>query len=222
MASAIMFDKMLLCTLHIPLVDRSKTFHVFKIHNLPLPVLILNKQLKHRLDLQCLVISTDKLYVTFLTADEIFSCRMSSGSFCKINNAVYPTNTIRSCEYALFMGKHMLVNKACKVDLANFTNDQAIALDSQFWVITTVKLTTMYITCLTKTFYIELQHLLDIIFPEESCEVLTPSILLPSHTTLSKDISQTKLGQTKLRLNYTDIKDFTAIKYAPLKRIMED
>ena len=71
---------------------------------------------------------------------------------------------------------------------------QALALDSQFWVIVTVKPTTMYITCLTKTFYIELQHPLDIIFLEESCEASTPSMLLPSCTTLSKEVSQTKLG----------------------------
>ena len=83
--------------------------------------------------------STDKLHVTFPNSDEIFSCRMSSGSFCKINNAIYPTNTIRSCKYALFIGKHMLVKETCKVDLVNFTKDQAIALDSQFWVITSVK-----------------------------------------------------------------------------------
>ena len=95
-ASAIMFDKMLSCALHIPLVDRSRTFHVFKIHNLPLPVPILNKQLKHKLDHQYLAISTDKLYVTFPTSDKIFSCRMSSGSFCEINNAIHPTNTIKS------------------------------------------------------------------------------------------------------------------------------
>ena len=82
----------------------------------------------------------------------------------------------------------------------------------------------MYITCLTKTFYIELQHPLDIIFLEESCEASTPSILLPSCTMLSKEVSQTKLGfqLEQLRLNYTDIKDFTAIKYTPLKRLMED
>ena len=131
-ASAIMFNEMLLCALHIPLVGRSKAFHIFKIHNLPLPIPILNKQLKHRLDHQYLVIPTDKLYVTFPTLEEIFSCRMSSRSFCEINNAIYPTNTIRSCEYVLFMEKHMLVKEAHKVDLVNFTNDQAIALDSQF------------------------------------------------------------------------------------------
>ena len=51
----------------------------------------------------------DKLYVTFPTAEEIFSCRMSIGSFCEINNAIYPTSTIRSCEYVLFMEQPALV-----------------------------------------------------------------------------------------------------------------
>ena len=95
-ASVIMFDKILLCALHIPLVNRSKTFHIFKIHNLPLPVPILNKQLKPKLDHLYLAISTDKLYITFPTSDEIFSCRMRSGSICEINNAIYLTNTIKS------------------------------------------------------------------------------------------------------------------------------
>ena len=119
----------------------------------------------------------------------------------------------------MFFGKHTLVEEACKVDLVNFTSDQALALDSQFWVIVTAKPTTIYITCLTKTSCVELQHPLDIIFLEESCEASTPLMLLSSHTTLSKEISETKLGfqQEQLKFNYTDIKDFTAIKYTPLK-----
>ena len=83
-ASAVIYDEMLLCILHVPLVDRSKIFQVFKIHNLPLPLPPLNKQMRHKLDHQYLAISTDKLYVTFPTAEEIFSCRMSIGSFLKL------------------------------------------------------------------------------------------------------------------------------------------
>ena len=49
-ASAVMYDEMLLCILHVPLVDRSKAFQVFKIHNLPLPLPPLNKQMRHKLD----------------------------------------------------------------------------------------------------------------------------------------------------------------------------
>ena len=128
----------LLCILHVPLVDRSKTFQVFKIHNLPLPLPPLNKQMRHKLDHQYLAISTDRLYVTFPTVEEIFSCRMNIGSFCEINNAIYPTSAINLCEYALFMEQPTLVRKLCKIDLVNFTRDQAFSLDSQFWVILTV------------------------------------------------------------------------------------
>ena len=193
-ASAVMYDEMLLCVLHVPLVDRSRAFQVFKIHNLPLPLPSLNKQMKHKLDHQYLAVSMDKLYVTFPTAEEIFSCRMSIGSFCEINNAIYPTSAISSCEYALFMEQPALVRKICKVDLVNFTRDQALSLDSQFWAILTVQPTTMQVNCLTKTYYVELQHPLDIIFLEESCEASTASMLLPSHTVLSKEIDSAQLG----------------------------
>ena len=220
-ASAVMYDEMLLCTLGVPLVDKSKTFQVFKIHNLPLPLPSLNKQMRHKLDHQYLAVSMDKLYVTFPTAEEIFSCRMSIGSFCEINNAIYPTSTIRSCEYALFMEQSPLVKQICKVDFVNFTRDQALSLDSQFWVVLTVQPTTMQVNCLTKTYYVELQHPLDIIFLEESCEASTISMLLPSHTVLSKAVDSSQLGvrQDQLKLHYQKIQDFTIIRNTPIEKL---
>ena len=220
-ASAVMYDEMLLCMIHVPLVDRSRAFQVFKIHNLPLPLPSLNKQMKHKLDYQYLAVSTDKLYVTFPTAEEIFSCRMSIGSFCEINNAIYPTSAISSCEYVLFMEQSALVRKLCKVDLVNFTRDQALSLDSQFWVILTIWPTTMQVNCLTKTYYVELQHPLDIIFLEESCEASIASMLLPSHTVLSKEIDSAQLGirQDQLKLHYQKIQDFTIISNSPVEKL---
>ena len=220
-ASAVMYDEMLLCILHVPLVDRSKTFQVFKIHNLPLPLPPLNKQMRHKLDHQYFAISIDKLYVTFPTAEEIFSCRMSIESFCEINNVIYPTSTINSCEYALFMEQQTLVRKLCKVDLVNFTRDQASSLDSQFWAILTVQPTTMQVSCLTKTYYVKLQHPLDIIFLEESCKASTVSMLLPSCTVLSKEVDSSQLGirQDQLKLHYQKIQDFTIISNTPIEKL---
>ena len=220
-ASAVIYDEMLLCILHVPLVDRSKTFQVFKIHNLPLPLPPLNKQMRHKLDHQYLAISTDKLYVTFSTVEEIFSCRMSIGSFCEINNAIYPTSTINSCEYTLFMEQQTLVRKLCKVDLVNFTRDQAFSLDLQFWAILTVQPITMQVSCLTKMYYVKLQHPLNIIFLEESCEASTVSMLLPSHTVLSKEVDSSQLGirLDQLKLHYQKIQDFTIISNTPIEKL---
>ena len=220
-ASAVMYDEMLLCVLHVPLVDKSKAFQVFKTHNLPLSLPSLNKQMRHKLDHQYLAVSMDKLYVTFPTAEEIFSCRMSIGSFCEINNAIYPTSAIRSCEYALFMEQPALVKRICKVDLVNSTRDQALSLDSQFWAILTVQLTTMQVNFLTKTYYVELQHPLDIIYLEESCEASTASMLLPSHMVLSKEVDSSQLGarQDQLKLHYLKIQDFTIIRNTPVEKL---
>ena len=196
--SAVMYDEMLLCMLHIPLVDKSKAYSL--IH-------------------QYLAVSMNKLYVTFPTAEEIFSCRMSIGSFCEINNAIYPTSAIRSCEYVLFMGQSALVKRICKVDLVNFTRDQALSLDSQFWAILTVQPTTMQVNCLTN--YVELQHPLDIIFLEESCEASTASMLLPSRMVLSKEVDSSQLGarQDQLKLHYQKIQDFTIIRNTPVEKL---
>ena len=173
--------------------------------------------MRHKLDHQYLAISTDKLYVTFPTAEEIFSCRMSIGSFCEINNAIYPTSTINSCEYALFVEQQTLVRKLCKVDLVNFTRDQVFSLGSQFWAILTVQPTTMQVSCLTKTYYIKLQHPLDIIFLEESCEASTVSMLLPSCTVLSKEVDSSQLGirQDQLKLLYQKISNTPIEKLTP-------
>ena len=151
----------------------------------------------------------------------IFSCRMSIGSFCEINNAIYPTSAISSCEYALFMEQSALVRKLCKVDLVNFTRDQALSLDSQFWAILTIRPTTMQVNCLTKTYYVELQHPLDIIFLEESCEASIASMLLPSHTVLSKEIDSAQLGirQDQLKLHYQKIQDFIIISNTPVEKL---
>ena len=79
----------------------------------------------------------------------------------------------------------------------------------------------MQVNCLTKTYYVELQHPLDIIFLEESCEASTVSMLLPSHTVLSKELDSSQLGvrQDQLKLHYQKIQDFTIIRNTPVKKL---
>ena len=79
----------------------------------------------------------------------------------------------------------------------------------------------MQVNCLTKTYYIELQHPLDIIFLEKSCEASIASMLLPSHTFLSKEIDSAQLGirQDQLKLHYQKIQDFTIISNTPVEKL---
>ena len=107
------------------------------------------------------------------------------------------------------------------IDLVNFTRDQVFSLDSQFSVILTVQPTTMQVNCLTTMYYVKLQYPLDIIFLEESCEASTVSMLLPSHTVLSKEVDSTQLGirQDQLKLHYQKIQDFTIISNTPIEKL---
>ena len=79
----------------------------------------------------------------------------------------------------------------------------------------------MQVNCLTKTYYVELKHPLDIIFLEESCEASTVSMLLPSRTVLSKEVDSSQLGvrQDQLKLHYQKIQDFTIIRNTPVEKL---
>ena len=70
-------------------------------------------------------------------------------------------------------------------------------------------------------YYVELQHPLDIIFLEESCEASTVSMLLPSCTVLSKEVDSSQLGirQDQLKLHYQKIQDFTIISNTPIEKL---
>ena len=79
----------------------------------------------------------------------------------------------------------------------------------------------MQVSCLTKTYYVKLQHPLDIIFLEESCEASTVSMLLPSRTVLSKEVDSSQLGirLDQLKLHYQKIQDFTIISNTPIEKL---
>ena len=79
----------------------------------------------------------------------------------------------------------------------------------------------MQVSCLTKTYYVKLQHPLDIIFLEESYEASTVSMLLPSRMVLSKEVDSSQLGirQDQLKLHYQKIQDFTIISNTPIEKL---
>ena len=79
----------------------------------------------------------------------------------------------------------------------------------------------MQVSCLTKSYYVELQHPLDIVFLEESCEASTVSMLLPSRTVLSKEVDTVQLGlrQDQLKVHYQKIQDFTIIRNTPIEKL---
>ena len=218
---AVLVSDMLLCVLQIPLVDRTKRFQVYKIHNLPLPIPQLKKQLHYVLHHEHLALTTDRLYVTYPSASEILSCQISSGAFCEINSAIYPVSTSQTCEHSLFIKDEAGIEVNCKVTLHNFTHPMALSLNHNFWAISSFVKSTLHIACLTKTYYQVLKVPLDIIYLPEGCEAFNNFLLIPAHNDLTKEISPRKLGLKirQFKLRYSEINDFTAVKMLKLEKL---
>ena len=93
-----------------------------------------------------MVISHGKLFATHPSLDEILSCQMAQGSYCKINKLLFTIDKTKQCAIYLFNQQRSKINKYCKIDFINQTTDPAMSLDNSYWV--TIKPTHLHISCL--------------------------------------------------------------------------
>ena len=169
--------------LHIPQVDRSLQFHLFRIHNIPLVHPILKKSFRHATEEEYLAIRSDKQYILFPLSTDIMGCQVSNGKFCHINSPLYTADTSNSCSYTLILQNKDKTNKFCKLSVRNQTQDEAIKIKDNFWAIQLYKtIKKLYITCLQYGYSISLHFPYDIVYlPEDVSPMLS---LLLSHPTI--------------------------------------
>ena len=59
----------------------------------------------HKLNYEFIAITEDRMFVTFPSTFEVMGFSLSTGAYCEINLAIYPTSTLHNCKYALFIKK---------------------------------------------------------------------------------------------------------------------
>ena len=111
------------------------------------------------------------------------SCVVSSGHFCRLNTALHPVNRIQECSYFLFQG-----NKE-KID-----RDQVISIDKHFWAISTWSPRELYVSFITYSYPLSLQHPFDIIYLSSSCEASSDSFFLASNDTFTQEVDSRNLS----------------------------
>ena len=65
-----------------PLVDKSQTQTVYKIHNLSILIPELCKHFWYHVPNDLIAIITNGLYITYPDSNEILSCQLSAGHYC--------------------------------------------------------------------------------------------------------------------------------------------
>ena len=103
--------------LKIPLVNTKEEYDVYKVHNLPLPLLSNNQTnmlLKYSLENEMLLISKDKAKFSLLSESASQMCNSYHFQFCNPETAFYQTKINTFCVIALFMQNVHDIKKYCK------------------------------------------------------------------------------------------------------------
>ena len=112
---------------------------MYKIHSLPLLHPTLKKQIKFKFESPYMAISHDKLFATYPSLDEILTFQIARASYCKINKPLFAIDKTKQYAIYLFNQQRSQINKYCKIDFINQTNDLAMSLDNSYWVTSTMK-----------------------------------------------------------------------------------
>ena len=105
---------MLIVILTLPLIDKDLQFDLFKPHSLPLIHSKLKKTFLHELESPYIAMRSDSNYFTIPVHDNILTCTISAGHFCKLNTPLFPVDTTIECIY------HLLVNDRENQIIAKF------------------------------------------------------------------------------------------------------
>ena len=83
----------------VPVIDKSQTLTVYKIHNLSILVPELHKHFRYNIPNDFIAITTNGLYITYLDSNRILSCQLSAGHYCEINSPFFPIDNTHHCSY---------------------------------------------------------------------------------------------------------------------------
>ena len=122
-----MEQKLMLGVLQVPLIEKNKQFRLFQIYNLPIPLPEANLHVQYYLTCKYLAITTGDQYVAFPQEEEIMGCQLTTGAFCELNTALFPTIGLMSCEFALYQKDHEWILKTCRVRTTPFVSDQVLS-----------------------------------------------------------------------------------------------
>ena len=198
----------------VPLIDKSQTLTVHKIHNLSILVPELHKHLRYNIPNDYIAITTNGLYIMYTDSNRILICQLSAGHCWEINTPFYPIDNTHHCSYYLLQNDDDKVRQICSLLVINQTTDQAVSLDYYYWAMTTMKHSKLQIVCLMSSYYVKFKFPVDVINVPDACEAYTNMFFLPARNTFSKEIGSRKSENQpgNFDLDYTDVSDFTLVR----------
>ena len=97
----------------IPLTDVSLQMSVYQVHNLPTIHPKLNISATYELEGKYLAVGQDGHYLALPSETDLGMCLITGGGLCKMSQALYPSDRVTWCIYALFKEDQAAIDKQC-------------------------------------------------------------------------------------------------------------
>ena len=184
---------LLVVLVRVPLTDTSLQMNVFQVHNLPAIHPGLNVSVTYELEGKYLAVGQDGHYLALPDEADISLCLLTGGGLCKMSQALYPSDKVTWCIYALFKQDQKAVNKFCTYNFQKRTGNLAHSLGGYLWAISSVATEKLQVRCLKETHILEITPPLQIVVIGDGCEGYSPSLA----TTAKNEITavQNKLSR---------------------------
>ena len=104
---------------------------------------------------------------------------------CKLNQALYPSDRVNWCVYALYKQDQEAVNKYCTYNFQKRTGNLAQNLGGYLWAISCLATEKLQVRCLKETHIEEIKPPLQIVYIGDGCEGYSPSLATTARTEIS-------------------------------------
>ena len=149
--TALLTDDVLFIVMTIPLKDTSLQMNVYKVHNLPLIHPKLNISVTYELEGKYLATGHEGHHVSLPEEGELTMYLLSQGGLCKMNQAMYPSDKVDWCIWALFIKDERMVKRVCTYNIQKRNGNLAQSLGGYLWVISSIAAEKIQVRCLKET-----------------------------------------------------------------------
>ncbi|CAC5387938.1 unnamed protein product [Mytilus coruscus] len=152
--STVLDENRIIIIITLPLLDIRDSYAIYKIHNLPVPTKVTDKNsdssdMVAQYELEAVVIAAnqEKTKYMLLSNQEIDKCSNPLVNFCEIKSPVYPVNLSKLCVIALFANKENWKTRCTVKVRPNTVLPMATYLTDSMWAVTTINEFRITIRC---------------------------------------------------------------------------
>ena len=160
----------------IPLTDVLLQMNVYQVHNLPAVHPKLNISPTYELEGKYLAVGQDGHYLALPSETDLGMCLITGGGLCKMSQALYLSDRVIWCIYALFKEDQAAIDKQCTYSFKKRTGYLAHSLGGYLWAIRSLATEKLQVRCLKEMHILEIKPALQIVLIGDGCEGYSPSL----------------------------------------------